>query len=198
MKNRIVLLLLSLLGLPGCDKESPDAYGCPYSTYRIGGRVTDTAGNPVRTSSSNAPRPRRHPHGRRGGVSAHGAGSLVRGLAPLLRYGRGGERRTLRAPGRRNRLAKSRTDRQRRRRLVSGRILADGRCRARKRAGRPDVVKFRRHRRSGSERVPPRAAHSVTDVLPSPQPLLGTGKTPRPVGCVREGAIRASDAAPGG
>ena len=47
MKNRIVLLLLSLLGLPGCDKESPDAYGCPYSTYRIGGRVTDTAGNPI-------------------------------------------------------------------------------------------------------------------------------------------------------
>ena len=46
MKNRIVLLLLSLLGLPGCDKESPDAYGCPYSTYRIGGRVPDTAGTP--------------------------------------------------------------------------------------------------------------------------------------------------------
>ncbi len=47
MKNRFVLLLLALLGFSGCKKESPDAYGCPYSTYKIGGRVTDTAGNPI-------------------------------------------------------------------------------------------------------------------------------------------------------
>lgn len=47
MKNKLVLLILSLLGLPGCGKESPDAYGCPYSTYKIDGRVTDAAGNPI-------------------------------------------------------------------------------------------------------------------------------------------------------
>lgn len=47
MKNKLFLLLLSLLGFSGCEKESPDAYGTPYTDYKINGRVTDRAGSPI-------------------------------------------------------------------------------------------------------------------------------------------------------
>ena len=52
MKNRLIWLLLSLLGMAaGCssnDKLIPVEYGCPHADYEIKGRVTDPDGNPIR------------------------------------------------------------------------------------------------------------------------------------------------------
>lgn len=54
MKNRFILLLLSLLGLAtACDdqngeREPTPEYGCPYIRFEVKGRVTDPAGNPIR------------------------------------------------------------------------------------------------------------------------------------------------------
>lgn len=53
MKNRFILLLLSLLGLStACDepnggREPAPEYGCPYIRFEVKGRVTDPAGNPI-------------------------------------------------------------------------------------------------------------------------------------------------------
>lgn len=56
MKNRILLLLLALLGLSSCnndpDNKDPDVtpvmYGTPTAYFTVKGRVTDTAGAPIR------------------------------------------------------------------------------------------------------------------------------------------------------
>ncbi len=54
MKNRFILLLLSLLGLAtacGGDQHEEEMplpeYGCPHIRFQVKGRVTDPAGNPV-------------------------------------------------------------------------------------------------------------------------------------------------------
>lgn len=50
MKNRLIWLLLSLLGLAttvACDGESQTEYGTPYATFSVKGKVTDTNGKGI-------------------------------------------------------------------------------------------------------------------------------------------------------
>lgn len=49
MKNKIFLLLLSLLGFSACNEDDvPVEYGVPMARFTIKGTVTDPAGNPIR------------------------------------------------------------------------------------------------------------------------------------------------------
>lgn len=53
MKNKLLLLLLALLGFASCDTEEPEEdlpvmYGTPTAYFTIKGRVTDEAGTPIR------------------------------------------------------------------------------------------------------------------------------------------------------
>ncbi len=49
MKNRLLLLLLGLLGFAGCrsDEPEPDMYGTPSARFTIKGRVGDSHGTPI-------------------------------------------------------------------------------------------------------------------------------------------------------
>ncbi|MEG1622183.1 MAG: radical SAM-associated putative lipoprotein [Alistipes sp.] len=50
MKNKLLFLLLSLLGMASCNDKEDDGscmYGVPPSTYTIKGLVTDTEGTPI-------------------------------------------------------------------------------------------------------------------------------------------------------
>lgn len=47
MKNKLIWMLLALLGFSaGCEEETEE-YGCPYATYSVKGKVTDEAENPI-------------------------------------------------------------------------------------------------------------------------------------------------------
>lgn len=49
MKNKLIRMLLSLLGFASscaCETQE-DAYGCPYATFSVKGKVTDEAGSPI-------------------------------------------------------------------------------------------------------------------------------------------------------
>lgn len=47
MKNRLILLLLALLGMGACTEESSEEYGVPHADFEIKGRVCDPDGNPI-------------------------------------------------------------------------------------------------------------------------------------------------------
>ena len=50
MKNRLLFMLLALLGFAACNDEDdyPVMYGSPHSDYVVRGTVTDPEGSPVR------------------------------------------------------------------------------------------------------------------------------------------------------
>lgn len=62
MKNRLLLLLLALLGFTGCSdsqEPEPDMYGTPFARFTIKGRVKDSQGKPIqgiRVTSFETPR----------------------------------------------------------------------------------------------------------------------------------------------
>lgn len=48
MKNRILLALLSLLGFATACNKGEEMYGTPRANFRIQGKVTDAAGQPIK------------------------------------------------------------------------------------------------------------------------------------------------------
>lgn len=50
MKCKLLLMLLSLLGMAACNDDDDNQlvmYGCPHGDYTVYGKVTDTAGTPI-------------------------------------------------------------------------------------------------------------------------------------------------------
>ena len=47
MKQRMLLLLLALLGMAACGGMGRDEYGTPLADFQVKGKVTDQSGNPI-------------------------------------------------------------------------------------------------------------------------------------------------------
>lgn len=47
MKNRLILLLLALLGMGACTEETSEEYRVPHAEFELKGRVCDPDGTPI-------------------------------------------------------------------------------------------------------------------------------------------------------
>lgn len=47
LRSKILLAILSLLGVSACESELTEEYGCPETTFKVHGTVTDERHNPI-------------------------------------------------------------------------------------------------------------------------------------------------------
>lgn len=46
-KSKILLAILSILGVSACESDVTEEYGCPQTTFKVHGTVTDQRHNPI-------------------------------------------------------------------------------------------------------------------------------------------------------